>query len=37
MKQLTLRESLARASSAVMFSEPSYSYVKAGEKNLVIM
>ena len=33
MKQLTLRESLARASRSVMFSEPSYSYVKTGSKN----
>ena len=33
LKQLTLRESLARASRSVMFSEPSYSYVKTGSKN----
>ena len=33
MKQLTLRESLARASRSVMFSEPSYSYVKTGSMN----
>ena len=33
MKQLTLRESLARASRSIMFSEPSYSYVKAGSMN----
>ena len=33
MKQLTLRESLARVSRSVMFSEPSYSYVKTDSKN----
>ena len=33
IKRLDLRESLARASRSVMFSEPSYSYVKTGSMN----
>ena len=35
MKQLTLRELLARASRSVMFFEPSYSYVKTGSMSTV--